>query len=376
MHPPRHPLPVGLLGATGMVGQHFVSLLRDHPWFRLTWLGASERSAGRSYREAVRWVVGGKVPDEVAELPVHLAEPSSRCPRLVFSAMDARAAGEVERSFARAGHTVVSNSRNHRMDPDVPLVIPEVNPEHLGLIDVQRRSRSPSVELGPSGRSGEGISVAGRGWSGAIVTNPNCSTITLALALAPLRHFDIRQVSVATLQAVSGAGYPGVPSVDVLGNVIPFIGGEEEKMAAETLKILGGMSGEGQVTPLGAVVSAHCNRVPVLDGHLVCASVELGARPSPEDVRDAMASFRGRPQELSLPTAPRHPVHLTEAFDGPQPRRDVHAEGGMAIVVGRVRACTLFSVKFVALGHNTVRGAAGASVLNAELMLAEGWIEP
>ena len=268
--------------------------------------------------------------------------------------MHASVAGPIEQAFARAGHVVLSNARNHRMDDDVPLIVPEVNPRHLTLITRQRRER---------------------GWPGAIVTNPNCSTITLALALAPLRGFGIRRVVVSTLQAVSGAGYPGLAAVDVLGNAIPFIGGEEEKLATETLKVLGeARAGEDEVVPHGAVVSAHCNRVATVDGHLLCASVELGARPSPGEVQAALASFRGRPQELGLPTAPARPVRVLQDPDRPQPRRDAMAGRGMTVSVGRIRECPILGIRFAALGHNTIRGAAGASVLNAELLLAQGWL--
>ena len=346
------PIPVGLLGATGMVGQRFILQLEGHPWFRVAWLGASERSAGRPYAEAARWVQDRPMPESVAGMVVRRAAVSADCPEVVFSAMDASVAGVIERAFARAGHFVLSNSRNHRLDADVPLVIPEVNPDHLELIHHQRRKR---------------------GWSGAIVTNPNCSTITLTMALAPLRPFGLRRVLVTTLQAVSGAGYPGVSSVDILGNVVPFIGGEEEKLSVETCKLLGEL-GEGRVEPAAVTVSAHCNRVPTVDGHLVCASVDLEARPSPDEVREAMAGFRGRPQALGLPTAPRWPVQVAGGDDRPQPRRDAMAGRGMAVTVGRVRECPLLGLGFAALGHNTIRGAAGASVLNAELLMAGGWV--
>ena len=349
---PAEPIPVGLLGATGMVGQQFVRQLDGHPWFRLAWLGASDRSAGRSYGEATHWVQDRRMPGEVAGMVVRACAPGDDCPQLVFSAMHASVAGPIEEAFAQAGHVVLSNARNHRMDDDVPLIVPEVNPGHLALI---RRQRSE------------------RGWPGAIVTNPNCSTITLALALAPLRGFGIRRVIVSTLQAVSGAGYPGLAAVDVLGNAIPFIGGEEEKLATETLKVLGEVrADEDGVVPHGAVVSAHCNRVATVDGHLLCASVELDARPSPDEVRAALAEFRGRPQELGLPTAPDRPVAVLREPDRPQPRRDAMAGRGMTVSVGRVRECPILGIKFAALGHNTIRGAAGASVLNAELLLAEG----
>ena len=351
---PLHPVPVGLLGATGMVGQQFVRQLDGHPWFRLVWLGASERSAGRPYADAARWVQDCRLPEDAARLVVRAAAPSTDCPELVFSAMDASVAGAIEQAFARAGHIVLSNSRNHRLDADVPLVVPEINPEHLELIGRQKRER---------------------GWPGAIVTNPNCSTVTLALALAPLRPLGILRVLVSTLQAVSGAGYPGVPAVDVLGNAIPFIGGEEEKLAAETLKVFGELrDGEAGIEPLGAVVSAHCNRVPTVDGHLLCVSVELEASPSPSEVSAMLTGFRGRPQELELPSAPARPVLVVEDADRPQPRRDAMAGRGMTVSVGRIRECPILGIKFAALGHNTIRGAAGASVLNAELLMVEGWL--
>jgi aspartate-semialdehyde dehydrogenase len=266
---------------------------------------------------------------------------------VVFSGLDASVAGDIEAAFAAAGHIVVSNARNFRMDPLVPLLIPEINADHLQLLSEQR---------------------AARGWSGAIVTNPNCSTIVLAMALAPLCAFDIRSVVVSTMQAVSGAGYPGVPSLDILGNVVPFIGGEEEKMQTETLKILGA---DGGRTPHAAVVSAHTNRVPVIDGHTMTVSVDLAAKPAPADVVQALRSFGGRPQELNLPTAPQPPIVVMEEPNRPQPRLDADLGCGMAVSVGRVRPCPVLQTRFVALGHNTVRGAAGAAILNAELMHAQ-----
>jgi aspartate-semialdehyde dehydrogenase len=273
-----------------------------------------------------------------------------RGPKVVFSGLDASVAADIEGAFAAAGHIVVSNARNYRMDPVVPLLIPEVNADHLDLVAEQRRAK---------------------GWSGAIVTNPNCSTIVLALALAPLRIFDIRAVVVSTMQAVSGAGYPGVPSLDILGNVVPFIGGEEEKMESETLKILGT---DGGRAPHPAVVSAHTNRVPVLDGHTMTVSVDLRARPTPGEVVEAIRMFTGRPQELGLPTAPQPPIVIMEEPNRPQPRLDADLGAGMAVSVGRVRPCPVLQTRFVALGHNTVRGAAGAAILNAELMHAQGML--
>jgi aspartate-semialdehyde dehydrogenase len=271
-----------------------------------------------------------------------------RGPKVVFSALDASAADQIEKEFAAAGHIVLSNARSFRMDPLVPLLIPEVNADHLCILKEQR---------------------AQKGWTGAIVTNPNCSTIVLATALAPLRQFNLRAVIVSTMQAVSGAGYPGVPSLDILGNVIPFIGGEEEKIQSETLKILGG---DGGRSPYGAVVSAHTNRVPVIDGHTMTVSVDLEEDPDVEEVIEAFETFQGRPQELKLPTAPLPAIVVTREPNRPQPRLDADLGDGMAVSVGRVRPCPVLSSKFVALGHNTVRGAAGASILNAELMKAEG----
>ncbi len=345
-------IPVGVLGATGMVGQHFVKFLRDHPWFEVVWVGASDRSAGRKYADATQWRLDGVMPEAVAALTVEECKPGN-APRLVFSAMDASVATEIERAFAQAGHVVVSNSKNHRMEPDVPLLVPEINPDHLKLLPLQRR---------------------GRGWKGQIATNPNCSTVVLTMALAPLKPFGITRVIATTMQAISGAGYPGVASMDINANVIPFISGEEEKMQQETQKILGDFTGEG-VRPLAAGVSAHCNRVPVLDGHMVTVSVELASKPSEQELVEAFGTFRGAPQERGLPSAPPRPVIYMREPARPQPRRDVERERGMACFVGRLRPCAVLDWKFVALGHNTVRGAAGAAALNAELMQSEGLLD-
>lgn len=338
---------VGVLGATGVVGQQFVSRLARHPWFRVAWLAASERSEGRKYAAAAPWRLAAPMPGAAADLTVDACVPG-RGPKVVFSALDASVAGDVEAAFAAAGHIVMSNARNFRMDPLVPLLIPEINAEHLDLLPEQQ---------------------AARGWPGAIVTNPNCSTVVLAMALAPLRLFDIQRVVVSTMQAVSGAGYPGVPSLDILGNIVPFIGGEEDKLETETLKILGS---DGGRVPLGALVSAHTNRVPVIDGHTMTVSVDLGGRPPIADVVAAIGEFRGRPQSLNLPTAPAQPIVVRAEDNRPQPRLDADLGDGMTVSVGRVRACPVFTHKFVALGHNTIRGAAGAAILNAELMSAEG----
>jgi len=343
---------VGILGATGMVGQHFVKLLQNHPWFELKWAGASERSTRRKYREATSWRLDGVMPQAARELTVEECKPGS-APRLVFSAMDASVATEIERAFAEAGHVVVSNSRNHRMEPDVPLLVPEVNPDHLKLIPLQRQRR---------------------GWKGQIVTNPNCSTVVLAMALGPLKPFGITRVVVTTMQAISGAGYPGVPGMDINANVIPFIGGEEEKMQQETQKILGDFRGD-RIEPLAARVSAHCNRVPVTDGHTETVSVELAAKPSEQEILAAFGSFTSIAQERQLPSAPPRPVIYMADPDRPQPRRDAGRERGMAVFLGRLRPCPALDYKFVALGHNTVRGAAGAAVLNAELMYSEGYLD-
>jgi aspartate-semialdehyde dehydrogenase len=340
---------VGILGATGMVGQHFIKFLDGHPLFELAWLGASERSKGKRYTEAAKWHLGGSAPESAAKLHVEEATPGN-APKLLFSAMDASVATEIERAFAQAGHVVVSNSRNHRMEKDVPLLVPEINADHLKLIPGQQKLR---------------------GWKGQIVTNPNCSTIVLTMGLAPLKQFGITKIVATTLQAVSGAGYPGVPSMDILGNVIPFIGNEEEKMQEETQKIMGDFSGD-HIAPLAAKVSAHCNRVPVIDGHTVTVSVEFSSSPSEADLRNAFETFRAVPQERNLPSAPKLPVQYLPEADRPQPRKDAERDRGMAAFVGRLRRCPVFDWKFVALGHNTIRGAAGAAVLNAELMQSEG----
>ena len=342
-------IPVGVLGATGTVGQEFVSFLRDHPWFELTFLAASDRSAGKAYSEATTWRLGGETPSYVRDIVVSDSVPKG-APKLMFSSMDASVATEIERAFAAAGHVIVSNSRNHRMDADVPLLVPEANADHLGLLPSQQKTR---------------------GWSGAIVTNPNCSTIVLVMALAPLKQFGIKKVIVTTMQAVSGAGYPGVASLDILGNVVPFIGGEEPKMESETQKILGTFV-ENRIEPLPAKVSAQCNRVPVVNGHTICVSVEFEKKPSEQEIIAALNGFRAVPQQKNLPSAPKQPVIYMEQTDRPQPRRDVERENGMAVFVGRLRACPVLDYKFVAMGHNTVRGAAGAAVLNAELMKVQG----
>jgi aspartate-semialdehyde dehydrogenase len=343
---------VGILGATGMVGQEFIRFLQGHPWFDITWLGASDRSAGKPFREATNWRLDGTMPAGVRDMHVEECKPGN-APRLLFSSMDASVATEIEQAFAQAGHVVVSNSRNHRMDADVPLLIPEVNPDHLKIIPLQQRLR---------------------GWKGQIATNPNCSTMVLALALAPLKQFGITRVMATTMQALSGAGYPGVASLDSNGNVIPFISGEEEKMQRETQKILGDFTGDS-IRPLAAKVSAQCNRVAVVNGHMVATSVELQRKPGVAELIQAMESFSSVPQQRKLPSAPPQPLIYMTEHDRPQPRRDAERERGMAVFVGRLRECPVLDYKFMALGHNTVRGAAGAAVLNAELMYSEGLLD-
>ncbi|MEP7304568.1 MAG: aspartate-semialdehyde dehydrogenase [Acidobacteriota bacterium] len=343
-------IPVGILGATGMVGQQFIALLADHPWFRVEWLGASHRSEGKAFRDAAAWRLASPLPEDVASRQVDAATPG-RAPRLVFSGLDSSVAGEIETAFAEAGHVIVSNSRNHRMDPTVPLLIPEVNADHLALLEAQG---------------------AAYGWKGRIVTNPNCAVVVLAMALAPLRQFGLKTTLVTTLQAISGAGYPGVASWDILANVIPYIGGgEEEKVETEAKKILGTLT-DGTVSFHPLTVSATTTRVPVHNGHTASVSVGLEHKPTSDAVIDAWRTFSGRPQALQLPSAPPHPlVYLTE-LNRPQPTLDVNRDGGMTVSVGRLRSCPVLDYKFVALGHNTIRGAAGAAILNAELMHTEG----
>jgi aspartate-semialdehyde dehydrogenase len=341
-------IPVGVLGATGSVGQRFVQLLSRHPWFRVEALTASERSQGKAYGQAAHWVQEEPLAPEIAALPVLPTEPGFDVP-LVFSALDASVAGPAETAFAQAGVMVVSNARNHRMDPNVPLLVPEVNPDHLDLLRGQRF---------PEG--------------GGIVTNPNCSTIGLVIPLRALHDaFGVERVNVVTLQALSGAGLPGVPSMAILDNVVPFISGEEEKLESETRKILGSLNGAG-VDFAEIVVSAQCTRVPVLDGHLEMVSVGLSSKASVEEVLEALSAFRAVPQELDLPSAPRVPIHVLDAPDHPQPRLHRVLEGGMAVSVGRVRPCPLMDFRMAILSHNTIRGAAGGSLLCAELALAEG----
>lgn len=343
---------VGILGATGAVGQSFVQLLDSHPHFEVAAVAASERSAGKTYREATSWIGTTDMPARVAAMGVRPCDPAALddCD-FVFSGLDAAAAAPIETAFADAGIPVISNARSHRMDPDVPLLIPEVNPDHTALIEQQRRR-------------------------GFIVTNPNCSAVGLVMALKPLHDaFGVEAVSVVTMQALSGAGYPGVASLDAIGNVIPFIGGEEEKMAAEPTKILGTLA-NGQVVPAEIAISAQCNRVPVLDGHLECVSVRLARPASPEEAAEVLRSWRSPLAGMGLPSAPERPLRVHDDERSPQPRRHAMAEGGMQVSVGRVRACPVMGLKFVVLSHNTIRGAAGGAILNAELLVAQGRLGP
>ncbi|MBN1967124.1 MAG: aspartate-semialdehyde dehydrogenase [Anaerolineae bacterium] len=349
---PSSPIDVAILGATGAVGQRFIQLLENHPWLRVTTVVASDRSAGKSYREAANWVLTGMPSADVADLTVLPLDAKLDTP-LVFSALPAEAATERELELAAAGHVVCSNVTSHRMTPDVPLLIPEVNGDHVELIDAQRRAR---------------------GWtSGAIVTSPNCTTTPVVMALAPLRQFSITTMNAVSMQAISGGGYPGVASLDIFDNVIPYISGEEEKLVIETQKMLGTLASD-HIVPLEATISAQCNRVPVFDGHLVAVSVALEAQPALDEVRAAWESFTGPEVVSELPSAPARPLIVHSAPDRPQPRRDRDLGDGMSASVGRLRECPVLGYKFIAMAHNTVRGAAGGAILNAELVIAQGYL--
>jgi aspartate-semialdehyde dehydrogenase len=346
-------LPIGILGATGMVGQRYIQLLEDHPWFEITWVAASDRSSGKTYGEAAKWRLDTPLPERIANMIVAPADPAG-APKIIFSSIDSPIARELEPRFAAAGCAVISNSSAFRMAPDVPLVLPEVNPDHLCLIEEQ------------SWRKESG---------GYIVTNSNCTVMGPVLALKPLEdRFGVEQIFATSMQAVSGAGYPGVPSMDILDNVIPYIGGEEEKMEEELLKLLGKLDGVA-VKPLSARMSATCNRVSVLDGHTVTVSVKLGnqlGRPATrEEILAAWAEFRPLAGQ-DLPSAPAQPVEWTPLPDRPQPRLDRNRGKGMAATVGRLRPCSVLDWKFTVLSHNTIRGAAGATILNAELLASMG----
>jgi len=341
---------VGILGATGMVGQRFIELLVDHPQFEVTAVAASDRSQGKTFGEACTWRLAGDMPDAVRSLPVQAPAAPIDCD-LVFSSLPGEIARETEGSFAAAGYPVISNSSAFRMDEDVPLLIPEVNHEHIALLKQQRNKYSKG---------------------GFIVTNPNCSTIMIALALAPLHAaFGVESCVATTLQALSGAGYPGVASLDIIDNVLPFIGGEEEKIETETVKILGRFN-ESKIDPAPMAVSAQCHRVNVADGHMAAVRVKFARKPSLNDVRNALTSFRSLPQELGLHSAPAEPIVIRDEENRPQPKLDRDAGKGMTITAGRIKPDTVLDYRFVVLSHNTIRGAAGAAILNAELLLALG----
>lgn len=344
---------VGILGATGIVGQRFVQMLEHHPWFEVAWLAASDRSEGRPYAEAARWKLKTSIPSPVATMLVSPAKPES-APKVIFAALDASIAAELEPRFAAAGCAVITNSSALRMQTDVPLVIPEVNPDHIKLLECQAWRK----------QSG-----------GFVVTNPNCSAIGLVMALAPLeQRFGIETVMAVTMQAVSGAGYPGVASLDILGNVIPYIPKEEEKMEEETRKLLGRLDGS-RIAPGTFGMSAQCNRVAVEDGHTESVSLKLKRKTKSEDLIATWNEFRSVPQELRLPSAPKTPVVYLSGADRPQPRLDADYGAGMTATVGRLRPCGVLDWKFTVLSHNTIRGAAGAALLNAELLKAQGYLE-
>jgi aspartate-semialdehyde dehydrogenase len=344
---------VAILGATGAVGQRYIQLLQGHPWFKIEVLAASERSAGKKYSQACNWTMESNLPKEIAEMTVadaavNAVEKAGDID-IVFSSLPADIAGPVEHEFA-ALYPVFSKASAHRMENDVPLMIPEVNPEHLALIPIQQKLRNTK---------------------GFISTDPNCSTIQLALSLKPLMKFGLKQVIVSTMQALSGAGYPGVPSLDIIDNVVPYIPKEEEKMEVEARKILGKFDGE-DVEEASFQLSASCNRVQVKDGHLESVFVKLDSDPSAEEVEAAFAKFKGEPQKLKLPSAPEHPIVVRKELNRPQPRFDRDEGKGMSVVVGRVRKDPIMSMKYMCLGHNTIRGAAGGGILTAELAVAKG----
>jgi len=344
---------VGILGATGVVGQRFVQLLDNHPQFQISALAASDRSQGKTYAEACTWRLPGDMPDYAKEIVVQAPAPPLDCD-VIFSSLPGEIATDAEPEFARAGYPVISNSSSHRMAPDVPLLIPEVNPHHLELIEAQRTNREYN--------------------RGFMVTNPNCSAIAVVLALAPLHEeFGVTECVVTTMQALSGAGYPGVASLDATDNVIPFIGGEDEKVEIETRKILGVVT-QGTIADADMKVSAQCNRVNVTDGHLASIRIKLARSASLEEVRDTLRSFTAEPQRLKLHSAPAKPIIVRDEMDRPQPRLDRDVGNGMTVTVGRIAPDNVFDYRFVALGHNTIRGAAGAAILNAELLVAKGYL--
>lgn len=345
-------IPVAVLGATGAVGQTFIRLLANHPWFVVSEVAASSRSAGRTYAEATRWL-SGELPSEVGDLTVKNCTVDEVTSPIVFSALDSSVAGEAEAAFAKAGRAVFSNAKNFRIYNDVPLLIPEINSRHLAVIETQRQQR---------------------GWDGSIVTNSNCAAAVAAVALAPLHEkYGVKKVFAATLQAISGAGYPGVASLDILGNVIPYINDEEPKVEAELAKLLGSVK-DGVIIDDPIVVTSHTNRVPVENGHTVCMSIALGNSPSVAEVIETITGWTGAPDTLNLPSRPEYSIYLSNEPDRPQPKRDVDKGGGMTVTVGRIRSDNLLDIRMVAMGSNTIRGAAGGSIMNAELMLANGMI--
>ncbi len=346
-------IPVAVLGATGAVGQRFVQLLTNHPWFEITALAASERSIGRPYADACNWVIPGDPPPSVGKMTVSPLEPTLPA-RIVFSALPSDVARAIEPAFAQAGYAVCSNASAFRQEPGVPLLIPEINAGHVAMIPGQQ---------------------AARGWKGFTVTSPNCTTTGIVMPLKPLDDaFGLRQVFAATMQALSGAGYPGIASLDILDNVVPYIGGEEEKIERETRLLLGHIV-DGRRVEADLVISAQANRVPVLDGHTVCLSLGFEKSPTVQEALAVLADFRGPDVVRELPSAPEHPILVRSEPDRPQPRRDRDAEGGMAITVGRVRECPLLDLRMVSVSHNTLRGAASGSILNAELLVAEGYVK-
>jgi aspartate-semialdehyde dehydrogenase len=341
---------VGILGATGSVGQKFIELIGSHPWFEIAEVAASERSSGKKYKEAVNWILSSPIPENAKELEVKACEPNLDC-NIVFSGLDSTVAGPIEEDFAKKGYKVISNSKNHRMDKNVPLLVPEINPDHLELIKTQNFN------------------------GGCIVTNPNCSTIGLVLALKPLSDaFGLESVNVVTMQALSGAGYPGVASLDIIDNVIPYISGEEDKLVIEPVKILGTLSSD-HIVDKPIKISSQCNRVAVLDGHIECIQVKFKNKPSAKEIINVWRNFSGEPQKLRFPTAPEHPIYYFEEDKYPQPRIHRNLDRGMAVSIGRLREDSLFDYKFVALSHNTNRGAAGGALLCGELMISKGYIK-
>ena len=351
----RNKIRVGILGATGTVGQRFIQLLENHPWFEVGDIAASDRSEGKLYHQSCPWKISGPMPAYIQNFVVKDCAPRLDC-ELVFSGLPSSVAGEIETAFARAGYPVLSNSKNHRMDEDVPLLVPEINSDHLELLPLQKRRQNFK--------------------NGFIITNPNCTTMALVMALAPLhREFGLDKVNVVTMQALSGAGYPGVASLDIVDNVIPYIDDEEGKVESEPRKILGKYQ-DGTIAFADFKISAQCHRVNVSDGHLEAVSVTLRRRPSTEQFVEALKNFSSLPQQLRLPSAPCRPVVHVEGRDRPQPRLDRDLEKGMATAVGRIRPCNIFDYKFDLLGHNTIRGAAGAAILNAELLVAKNLLKP